>query len=232
MDLERELRAIELAWPETPELRPELAPRARRLRRRPLLVAVALLLAALAAAFAVPQSRGAILRLLHLRGVTIERVAQLPAAEERPLGADLGPIVTAPQAREALRHVLALPPLETPPPLHLEQGVVSLVFADRGEPVLLSELNVGGGVAILKKVVSSSTSVVPVQVEGGAGFWIAGGEHVFVFPGAPPRLAGDVLLWQAHGLTLRLEGRGMTLVHAVELAGLLRTGDADTPGRG
>ena len=37
---------------------------------------------------------------------------------------------------------------------------------------------------------------------------------------------------QARGLTLRLEGRGLTLVHAVELAGLLRTGDADTPGRG
>jgi len=231
MDLERELRAIELAWPDTPELRLELAARARRLPRRPLLVAAALLLAALAAAFAVPQSRGAILRLLHLRGVTIERVAQLPAAEERPLGADLGPIVTGAQARKALRHALSLPPLE-PPPLHLEQGVVSLVFADRGEPVLLSELNVGEGVAILKKVVSGSSSVVPVQVEGGTGFWIAGGEHVYVLPGAPPRLAGNALLWQAHGLTLRLEGRGLTLVHAVELAGLLRTGDADTPGRG
>ena len=230
MDLERELTALELAWPETPELRLELAPRARR--RRPLLVVVALLLAALAAAFAVPQSRGAILRFLHLGGVTIERVERLPAARERPLGAGLGPVVISAQAREALGRALVLPPLEPPPPLHLAQGVVSLVFADRGEPVLLSELSVGGGVAILKKVVGGSSTVVPVQVDGGPGFWIAGGEHVFVFPGAPPRLAGNVLLWQARGLTLRLEGRGLTLVHAVELAGLLRTGDADTPGRG
>ena len=43
-----------------------------------------------------------------------------------------------------------------------------------------------------------------------------------MFPGAPPRLAGNVLLWQAHGLTLRLEGRGLTRGRAVELATLLR----------
>jgi len=220
MDLERDLRTLELAWPETPELRLELAPRARR-RRRPLLVAVALALAALAAALAVPQSRGSILRFLHLGGVTIERVDQLPAARERPLGAGLGPVVTQAQAREALRHALVLPPLAPPPPLHLEQGVVSLVFADRGEPVLLSELNVGSDAAILKKVVGGSTSVVSLQVDGGPGFWIAG-EHVFLFPSAPPRLAGNVLLWQAHGLTLRLEGRALTLARARELAGLLR----------
>ncbi len=169
-----------------------------------------------------PQSRGSILRFLHLGGVTIQLVDQLPAAQERPLGAGLGPAVTQAQAREALRHALVLPPLEPPPPLHLEQGVVSLLFADRGEPVLLSELNVGGGIPILKKVVGGSTSVVSLEVDGGPGFWIAGGEHVFIFPGAAPRLAGSVLLWQAHGLTLRLEGRGLTLARAVELAGLLR----------
>jgi len=230
MDLEHELRALELAWPETPELRLELAPRVRR--RRPLLVAVALLLAALAAALAVPQSRGSILRFLHLGGVTIERVDRLPEAQERPLGADLGSVVTPARAREALHHALLLPPLEPPPLLHVEEDVVSLVFADRGRPVLLSELNVGSDAAILKKVVGGSTSVVSLRVEGGPGFWIAGSEHVFFFPDAPPRLAGNVLLWQAHGLTLRLEGRGLTLVHAVELAGVLRTGGADTPGRG
>jgi hypothetical protein len=195
MDLERELRAIELAWPETPELRLELDARRRRSLRR-LLVAVALLLVALAAAFAVPQSRGAILRFLHLGGVTIELVERLPAAQERPLGAGLGRVVTE-------------------------------VHAKRG-PVLLSELG-ASDVGIVKKAIGvstaigGSTSIDSFELEGGPAFFISGSEHVLLFPGAAPRLAGNVLLWQAHGLTLRLEGRGLTRARAVELAGLLRS---------
>ena len=220
MDLERELRALELAWPETPELRLELAPRARR-RRRPLLVAVALVLAALAAAFAVPQSRGSILRFLHLGGVTIERVDQLPAAQERPLGAGLGPVVTQARAEQALGRPLLLPAVDPPPPLHLSENIVSLLFLDEGRPVLLSELGLSD-VGILKKLTGGLTSITSVQVAGGPGYFISGGEHVYLFPGAPARLAGNVLLWQAHGLTLRLEGRALTLARAVELAALLR----------
>ena len=220
MELERELRALELAWPETPELRLELDVRRRR-SRRPLLVAVALLLVALAAAFAVPQSRGAILRFLHLGGVTIELVERLPAAQERPLGADLGEAATQAQAERALRHPLRIPPVEPLPPLHLSQGVVSLVFLDRGRPVLLSEIGYSDP-GILKKVLGGSTSVAALTVEGGPAFWISGAEHVFMFPAAPSRLAGNVLLWQARGLTLRLEGQGLTKARAVELAGLLR----------
>jgi hypothetical protein len=220
MDLERELRALELAWPRTPELRLELGARRRR-SLRPWLIAVALLLVALVAAFAVPQSRGAILRFLHLGGVTIELVHQLPAARDRPLGAYLGELATQAQAERALRHPLRVPPVEPLPPLHLDQGAVSLVFLDRGRPVLLSEIGYSDPV-ILKKAIGGSTSIRGVSVEGGPGFWISGSQHVFMFPGAPPRLAGNVLLWQAHGLTLRLEGRGLTQARAVELAGLLR----------
>jgi hypothetical protein len=221
MELERELRALELAWPETPELRLELGVRRRR-SLRPLLVAVALLLVALAAAFAVPQSRGAILRFLHLGGVTIELVDRLPATQERPLGAGLGRVVTQVQAKRALGHPLLLPPVEPLPPLHLAQNIVSLVFLDRSGPVLLSELG-ASDVGILKKAIGGSTSIDSFELEGGPAFFISGSEHVLLFPGAPPRLAGNVLLWQAHGLTLRLEGRGLTRARAVELAGLLRS---------
>jgi hypothetical protein len=220
MDLERELSALELTWPETPELRLELGTRARS-RRRPLLAAVALVLAALAAAFAVPQSRGAILRFLHLGGVTIELVDQLPSAQERPLGADLGPVVTQAQAERAVGHPLLLPPVEPLPPLHLTQNIASLVFLDRGRPVLLSELGFSD-IGIVKKAIGASTSIRFVRVDGGPGYFISDFEHVFMFPGAPPRLAGNVLLWQAHGLTFRLEGRGLTLARALELAVLLR----------
>jgi hypothetical protein len=218
MDLERELRALELDWPRTPELRLELA--ARR-RGRAWVVAVALLVAAVAAAFAVPQSRGAILRFLHLGGVTIELVDRLPAAQERPLGAYLGEVVTQTKAEQALRRPLRMPPVEPLPPLHLAQGVISCVFLDRGSPVLLSEIGFSDP-GILKKVIGGSTSVAELSVEGRPGFFISGSEHVLMVPGAPPRLAGNVLLWQAHGLTLRLEGRGLTQARAVDLAGLLR----------
>src|SRR5919201_3159276 len=113
-----ELRTLEIAWPETPAFRLDFPPRRRA--RWPLAVAVAL--AAVAAAFAVPQSRGAILRFLHLGAVTIERVGRLPAAEERPLGAGLGPVVTPAVASAQLGRPLLIPDLHPLPPLHLAEA--------------------------------------------------------------------------------------------------------------
>ena len=217
MDLERELRALAVAWPETPELRPELGAQGRR--RRPLLlgIAVALVLVALAAAFAVPQSRGAILRFLHLGGVTVEVVDTLPAAQERPLTAGLGPVVPVSEARGVLGATPLGPPLDPPPPLHLTGGVVSAVFLDRGRPVLLTELG-GDDPGIVKKLLRSGR-IEFVRVDGAPGWWITGTGHVVALPPSrPPRLAGSVLLWQAGGLTLRLEGHGLTLARALELA--------------
>ena len=93
-ELERKLTALgaELEWPETPafSLRLEAAPARRSRWRRPLVVAIALVVVAIGIAFAVPPARSAILDFLHLGGVTVERVSTLPAAEERPLGAELG----------------------------------------------------------------------------------------------------------------------------------------------
>ena len=57
---------------ERPESRPGLT------RRRGLALAFALLAVAVAAVLAVPQTRAAILEFFHLRGVTIERVGELP----------------------------------------------------------------------------------------------------------------------------------------------------------
>jgi hypothetical protein len=222
MDLERELRSLELAWPGTPELRLELGARPRD--RRPLVAALALaVVVAVAVALAVPQSRGAILRFLHLGGVTIERVDTLPAAQERPLGAGLGPVVSAAEARRALGTAPLLPPSQAAPTLHERGGVVSLLFLDRGAPVLLSELGEGDP-AVLKKLIASETSIQGVSVGGGPGFWLTGAPHAVALPsGVPPRLAGDVLLWQRGGLTLRLEGRGLTLARALELARSFRS---------
>jgi hypothetical protein len=209
-----ELRSLEIAWPETPAFRLDFEPRRRA--RWPFAVAVAL--AAVAAAFAVPQSRGAIIRFLHLGGVTIERVDRLPAAEERPLGAYLGPVVdSAVAARELGRRPL-LPALDPAPPLHLANArIVSLLFIYRGEPVLVSELPFTDA-GILKKVAAQATRIEPVP----KGLWLSGDAHVFLFPGAPPRLAGNVLLVQRGGLTLRIEGRRLAKGDALRLAAELR----------
>jgi len=229
MDLERELRALEIAWPETPHFS-VATPRHARWRRhatgwrRHTAVALAALAVAVAAAFAVPQSRAAILRFLDLGGVTIEFVDRLPAARERPLSADLGPVVTRAEAEAALGRPLLVPHLQPLPPLHLRNRVVSLVFAEHGEPVLLSEFAFGS--FFFKKLVGGSTSVVPVVVHGDSGLWLSGAEHAVFFTTVPPRLAGNVLIWQDGDLTLRIEGRRLTEAQALDLA------DAIYPGMG
>jgi hypothetical protein len=239
MDLERELRALaaEIEWPATPitvlPLTPVVAtprhaswlrhaswPRHASWRRHAILALAAATLA-VAAAFAVPQSRGAILRFLRLGAVTVRFVDRLPAAQERPLSAGLGPPVSAAEARAALGAPLLLPRLAAPPPLHVRDGVVSLLFLERGEPVLLSELR-GSDPVLLKKAVAGGSSVEGVRIGTESGLWLSGAPHVYLFPGAPPRLAGNVLLWQRGTLTLRLEGRNLTRTAALELAQTLR----------
>jgi hypothetical protein len=220
-ELERSLQALaaRVEWPPTPGLALP-AGAARRRRRAPLVLALAALVA-LGVAFAVPGARSAILRALHLEGVTIERVAVLPPAQERPLGAALGRAVDEQQAAKALGRPVPLPPLTGPPRLHLEHGVVSVLLSDP-EPLLLSELQTGGGASILQKTVGYSTGVQRVRVGGAPGVWISGAEHVYVVPTVPPRLAGNVLLWAAGGILYRLEGRGLSERAALALAATLR----------
>src|SRR6185437_6632833 len=94
VDLELHLLALaaDLEWPPTPRL--ELPVEGPRRVRRPLVVLAAALVVAVGVAFAVPRARSAILRAFHLEGATVERVAVLPPAQERKLGAGLGARVT------------------------------------------------------------------------------------------------------------------------------------------
>jgi hypothetical protein len=220
-ELERLLSgaAREVAWPLPPG--PTLPAEARRPRRRALVVVVAALVVAVAVAMAVPGARSAILRALGLEGVSIVRVDVLPPAQERPLGLGLGAPVSAEQARQALSAPFALPPLPSQPQLYLDQGAVSALL-DAGGPVLLSEMRAGvGGSIIFKKVVGPSTGVSAVRVVDSEGIWISGEEHVYISPGAPPRLAGHVLLWVRGGILYRLEGPALTQRQALHLAGEL-----------
>jgi hypothetical protein len=206
-DLERSLRALPVDWPIAPDVATSLELRPRR--RRLLVPAVAVALAALAAAFAVPESRSAILRFFHLRGVTVQRVDTLPRAEERPLAAGLGAAVDDAGA-EAVLGGPFLPPAHGA--LYERDGIVSTLL--RG-PVLLSEF---GAPEFLKKFVTSHVEWVQVA-PGVQGLWISGAPHVvFFFPEASPRLAGNVLVWATDSRTFRLEGRDLAKDDALRLA--------------
>src|SRR3954466_3979838 len=96
-ELETALRQLgaELELPPAPDAASTIRGRLERPRawRRPVLIAFALLLVALGAAFAVPSARTAILDWLGLRNVSVVRVDHLPAA--KPLSrVDLGSEVT------------------------------------------------------------------------------------------------------------------------------------------
>ena len=230
MNLETELRALAIDWPPTPQFdpvpRPVLEPPgAKRARRARLLaLAAAVVVAALAAAFAVPQSRGAILRFFHLGAATVRVVDTLPRADERPLSSGLGPVISVAVARRTVETLL-LPPLEPPPPLHRTAAeVVSVVFRHDGSPVLLSELEYGGSGALLKKLAADGTSVEPAPVGAAAGLFVSGRRHGLFFAGQSPRLAGNVLLWEVGRTTYRLEGARLTRDDAIRLAQSLRKG--------
>jgi hypothetical protein len=217
-ELERLLveTAPEIDWPVTPRLvLPAAEP--QRWRRAAIVVALAALLA-IAVAFAVPGARSAILRAFHLEGATVVRVGVLPPAEERPLGALIGEPVSAAQAHQLLGVPVVLPPLDRRPQLYAESGVVSALL-DLNEPVLLSELQTGGGDEILQKFAGESTGISHVRVGRAPGLWISGAEHVYLAPSVPPRLAGNVLLWVNDGIVYRLEGRSLTQADALRLAG-------------
>ncbi len=223
--IERDLR--ELAdWVELPAGR-DLAPAVRaRLRGRPgrkrgLVVALAAALLALAAALAVPPARSAILRFLHLQGVTIEIVDRLPAvAPTRPL--DLGrPVPFADAGRVAGFRPLSSQLLGRPD--RVTWDGVQLWFAWGHTRLLVSQLRAGGVDRFIKKVLGAGTRIDPVVVDGGRGYFLSGASHfLYVLPTGPVRdervrLARDVLLWQHGSLTLRLEGE-LTLPEAVSIA--------------
>ena len=211
-----ELLAREIDWPEAPDVaaRLELAP--RRTPRR-LAVAVALAALAVAVAFAVPPARSAILRFLHLGGVTIERVETLPAAEQRSLGAELGVAVSPDDAEFVLGRPFALPPEARGAQLYERSGAVSALLSTRDGPVLLSEFSSFSG--FIKKMASASSRFEFVQIAPGIeGLWLFGARHVILQPQAPPRLAGNVLLWEREQVTFRLEGARLTKQEALRLA--------------
>lgn len=213
-ELERILERLsgDLEWPATPAF--DL----RRRRRRPYVLAAAAVLLAAAIAFAVPPARSAILRFFDIGGVSIERVDTLPRAQERSLAASLGVPITAGAARELLGARFRTP-AGVRPQLYASGPAVSALLAVP-ETVLLTELRAGvRGDVLVKKLAGASTDVRGVDLGIGApAVWIRGGEHVYLAPPLPARLAGNTLIWVRGGITFRLEGRTLSLARARTLA--------------
>jgi hypothetical protein len=197
----------------------------RRLRgRRTLAVVLAATLLLAGGAMAVAPTRNAILRLLGLRGVRIERVPQLPPVPGRTR-LRLGQRIPLARARHAAGFTALLPP--GAPAAYLGHDVpggrISLLIGR----VLIIEFR-GTATPFIFKIVGPGTTVKLVQVSGHPGVYLSGAPHEVLFQAQTGqvrsdrvRLAGNVLIWQQGPLTIRIEGT-RTLGQARALARSLR----------
>jgi hypothetical protein len=237
-ELERELVALGRAveYPATPNLAPRVRTRLEERRavfgfplRRALALAFVVLLVTVGALLAVPSTRSAILDWFGLDGVAIERVETLP---EVPPGADLrlGEAVSLEEAERRMGYDVRLPrELGAPDAVYVRRefplSIVSAVYAEGAHTELvLTQFPGGVRNVFVKKFVEPDTTVVPVTLEGGRGFWIEGAPHVVawvdkdgVVRNQELALAGNVLLWQDGDRTFRLEG-AQTLRQALKIA--------------
>ena len=227
-ELERDLREVgrRLAFPPEPDLVPAVrarlgeAPRPFA-RRRMLVLAVAALVVAVAAAFAVPPARTAILRFFHIGGETIERVETLPNAPRRSPIAGLAGPMSLEQATERAGFRPILPPRHGA--IYADDGVLATYV---GRRTVLTEARSDLGMS--KKVASPETRLEPVRVNDHDGLWIEGAPHVVMYFDSKGRgqekhvrIAGNVLVWAHGSVTLRIEGP-LSQAQALGLAASIR----------
>lgn len=235
-ELEQRLTALgaALEFPPAPDVVPAVLPRLprrprRRLpARRTLSVALAATLLLAGAAMAVPPTRDAILQVLGLRGVKIERVPRLPpvpAGTRTGLRLGLGRPIPLDSARHAAGFTALLPPGS--PTAYLNHDVPGGRVSLLSGRVLIIEFR-GTATPFIFKVIGPGTSFKQLRVNGGPGVYLSGAPHEVLFQTATGqietdrvRLAGNVLVWQHGPLTIRIEGT-RTLAEALALARSLR----------
>jgi hypothetical protein len=201
---------------------PERRPRRPRRARRTVAVALAAALVLAGTAMAVPATRHAILRVLGLRGVQIERVPRLPPAPAgvgRRLG--LGQRIPLARARHAARFTALLP--AQPMAAYLNHDVPGGRISLLRDGVLIIEFR-GTAIPFIVKLLGPGTRVKRLRVNRDPAVYVYGAPHEIIFQEPTGevqsdriRLAGNVLIWQQGPLTLRIEGTH-TLQQAVALA--------------
>lgn len=249
--LERELVDLgrHLHYPDE-DLAAEVVARLRRpagVRTRPRRIAgvaaatLALLVGGLAAL--PPGVRAALLETFVLPGIRIMVGEPEPEAPVRALGRglDLGEPVGVSEARAEVDFPVRLPSeLGSPDRVFLEPAVaggrVWLVYrAGEGIPrsdetgvgVLVAEFRAGVDEQFLKKVTAEGGSFQPLQVDGNQGYWIEGAHTLYFVDESGvviedrTRVAGNVLVWEAGGVTYRIEsslglGETLRIAHSFE----------------
>jgi hypothetical protein len=206
-------------------------------RRRPVLVAAAVLLVVLVA-LAVPGPRHAVARWLGIGSVAVTYTDEVP--EDAGATYDLGtPVPVARAVDEADWPVAAPADAGDPSAAFVGRPVGSITFVwapsvevpevdDSGIGLLLSVLPGTTDAGLVLKRVGPGTTVELVRVGGSAAYWIAGDPHelLVVDPDgqvvtAASRLAGNTLIWTDADVTYRLES-GLDRDAAVDMAESLR----------
>ncbi len=221
-------------WPAEVDLTSRISNRLGQRRTRPhripwraiALIGVAVLVVGLSLS---PGARQAIARLLGVAGIKIEMRVDTTVAPISGLDLgklDLGLEVDASDLEELVDFpVLTASLLGPPDAIFFDDrfdGQVSLLWAP--QPGLPQTGNSGVGMLIAsfrggldrgtysKELDPSRHRLLDVSVRGLPGFWIEGEPHVFLFEDAEGviqfetiRLAGNVLLWEENGVTIRIE---------------------------
>jgi hypothetical protein len=209
-------------------------------------MAFAAVVVAIAAALIVsPQARTTVLGWLGLKGVLVQPVKNLPRPTPGPSGLalrlELGQPVSMVEAEANVAYHIAIPQsLGSPDQVYFvvppAGGEISLAYAPRaGLPatketelgLLLMEFQGDVNPDFLRKLLRPGTNVEEVTVNGNRGFWISGAPHGFLYNGQDGtqeetfRLAGNTLLWEQGGLTLRIES-DLTKDQALAIARTVR----------
>jgi hypothetical protein len=205
VNLEHELRALPIAFPDEPDLAPRVLARLERPARRWWLAPALVALAAAGALLAIPQTRAAILDLLRIGGVEVQRVETQPRAPVRP--PFLGREVSFATTQRTVDFPLLSPRGSFT--TYVDGEIVNL----RWKRYVLSQWR-GEQLPFVQKQVGPGSQTVGVEVRGATGLWITGARHEFFYRDPRTdqivpksrRLAGNVLIWEAGRLTYRLEG--------------------------
>jgi hypothetical protein len=195
-------------------------------------VAATLAVLAVVIVLAVPDARAAATEFLRLRGIVIFQAPAIatPSATPVPRASFAGRLTTLDEARRGADFTVRAPTdplLGAPDEVYRGKSpsgthdVVTLVYTSRpGIPVspeagvsaLIVEFRGRIDEALFGKVTAAGTRIEEVTVNGGRGFWIEGEPHLFFYRDEAGnvwnetlRLAGNTLLWEQDGVTLRLE---------------------------
>ena len=225
--LESALRDLgeNIDWPPSVDFSTRLRldqPLPRNWRRR--VVWIAAVVATVLVVYLVPAARQAVANLLDVAGIRIE-FGSAPDLSP-PSKIPLGELVDLEAAQNAVDFPILRPTvLDNPGSVHLLRWRLGTqVFlawgasdqlpevGDSGIGVLLVEFRADLDEPFFSKLVQQGTTVDRVTVNGAQAFWLAGAPHVFMFETGgrdlaedSTRLTGNVLIWEAEGITYRLE---------------------------